>query len=57
MIFNSNAVINPLAMMIKTFNTLITNVAVTRVRGADHFAMGTKQVSFEFFDKANEGYG
>ena len=57
MIFYSNAVINPLAMMIKTFNALITNVTVTRVCGADHFAMGTKQVSFEFFDQANEGDG
>ena len=41
-ILNANAVIDPGAMMIKAFNTLITDGAMPRARSADDHTLGAE---------------
>ena len=41
-VVDSDAVVDPLAVMVKTFNALIADVAVARISCADDFTVGTK---------------
>ena len=49
-VLDSDAVVHPLAMVIKPLDALITNVAVARVCCANDLAVGAQQVSFELLD-------
>ena len=40
-VLDSDAVVDPLAVVVEAFNTLVTNVAVSRVCGANDFAVWT----------------
>ena len=42
MVLDPDAVVDPLAVMVEAFNTLITDVAVSRVSGADDLTVWTQ---------------
>lgn len=52
MIFDSNAVVDPLAMMIKALHTLVACVAVSRVGRHDDLTVGAQRVMLEFLYKS-----
>jgi len=53
-VFYSHAVVNPLTVVIEPLHTLIADVAVARVSGANYFAGGTQHVGVELLDQAQE---
>ena len=55
MVLDSNAVVNPLTVMIKPLNTLITYVAVSAICSAYDLTVWTQQISFELFHQAYKG--
>ena len=54
MIFDSDAVVDPLTVMIESFHALVTNVAMSGVSSTDHFTFRAEQVGFKFFNKTHE---
>ena len=46
----SYTAINPGTMVVKSFDTLVTNTAMTRPVGTHNFAVGTKQNWVELFE-------
>jgi len=54
MVVNTDTIVDPLAVMIKTFNTLVAYVTVPRVSCADNFTVWTKQICFEFLNHAHK---
>jgi hypothetical protein len=55
MILDTHTVINPLAVMIESFDAFIADVAVSRLRGTDDFTCRTQHVWIEFFYELKEG--
>jgi hypothetical protein len=47
-IFHSDAVIDPLAMMVEPLHTFVADIAVSRLTGANHLASGAKHIRIEF---------
>ena len=54
MIADTNAVVDPLAVMVISLNTLVTGITVTRVCRAYNFTVRAQKICLEFFDKAHE---
>ena len=50
MIFDTDAIVHPLTVMVESFDTLVAYIAMPRVSRADYFAFGAEQVSLKFFD-------
>ena len=50
MIFDTDAIVHPLTVMVESFDTLVADIAMPRVSSADYFAFGAEQVSLKFFD-------
>ena len=49
-LLDANAIVDPLAMMVKSFNAPVTHIAVSRFSCADDFACWTEHVGVEFFN-------
>ena len=49
MVFHPDTIIDPLTVMVKSFDTLVTNVAMSGVLGANHLAFRAEQVGFKLF--------
>ena len=49
MVFSANAAVHPWAMMVKSFNALLTHVAVVAARHSDDSALKAKLTDFEAF--------
>ena len=47
MVLDTNTVVDPLAMMIETFDALVADVAMSGVGCAEYFTVGAQQVRFE----------
>lgn len=54
MVLDADAVVDPLAMVIETLNTLVADVAVTWVSRADDLAVRAEQVRLKLLNQANE---
>jgi hypothetical protein len=53
-IVNSNAVVDPLTVVVESFHTLVALIAMSRISCADHLAAGTEQIGFKLLHKAHE---
>ena len=53
-IIDSDAVVDPLAVMIESLHALVANVAMSGIGGADHFAFRAEQVCFKLFNETEE---
>ena len=54
MVLGADAVVDPLAVVVEAVDTLVADVAMPRVSGADHLAGRTQDVGLEFFDELEE---
>ena len=55
MVIDAYIVIDPLAVIVKSFNTLVADVTMSRIRRADHLTVWAKQISFKLFNHSHEG--
>ena len=54
MIVDADAVVDPLAMMIESLDTLVADVTVTRIGSANNLAMRAEQICFKLLDEPHE---
>ena len=54
MIVDANAIVDPLAVMIESLDTLVADVTVTRIGSADNLAMRAEQICFKLLNESYE---
>ena len=54
MILDTNAVVNPLAVMVESLDALVADVAMTGVGRAEDLAVRAEQVGFKMLNEAHE---
>ena len=54
-ILDTDTIIDPLTVMIKSFYALVANVAMSGVGRANHLTFRAEQVGFEFLNETHKG--
>ena len=55
MILDTDTIIYPLAVMIKSFYALVANIAMSRISRANYLTFRAEQVGFKFLNKTHKG--
>ena len=55
MVLDADTVVDPLAVMVKSLDALVADVAVTRISRADHFASWAQHVGVKLLNESQEG--